>query len=81
MYNVVNVTDEEQNIHIDGYKNTWSAFEKLETIDATYYIYENDRWGDCTCFVVVGYADMMPIAVYETYDNLIQCLIDEKIIE
>lgn len=81
-YNVENVkNDEEQSVEIDGYTDTWSAFEKVETDDTTYYIYENDKWGDMTCYLVVGYADGMPIVVYETYDNIVQCLIDEEIIE
>ena len=73
--------DEEQSVEIEGYTGRWSAFEKLETADSIYYIYENDRYGDLTCFLVVRWADGMPIEVYETYDSINQCLMDEGIIE
>ena len=82
LFEVMDVAeDEEQSVEIEGYTGKWSAFEKLITENATYYIYENDRYGDSTWYLVVGYADGMPIEVYETYDNIIQCLMDEEIIE
>ena len=79
-YNVNILEGERQGIKIDGYKNRWSAFEKAEVNGIAYYIFENDFWGDMTCFLVVGFADDSPVEIYETYDSLEQCLIDEDII-
>lgn len=73
--------DEEQNVKIDGYRGKWSAFEKIELDGAVYYIYEHNTYGDETCYLVVCYVDEAPIDVYETYDGLIQCLVDEEIID
>ena len=66
-------------VEIDGYSNTWSAFEGVMLDNGTYYIFENDVYGDMTCFLVVQYLDDTPTAIYETYDGLIQCLIDEEL--
>lgn len=77
----VNLTDdEEQGVEIDSYSGRWSAFEKIILEDATYYIYEHDTYGDATCYLVGEFYDDCMVEVYETYDNLIQCLIDEDII-
>jgi len=77
---VRNAGDKEQNVRFSEYIGRWSAFEGLELDGATYYIYESNRYGDETCYLVVKYIDNMPIDIYETYDGLIQCLIDEDII-
>ena len=66
---------------INGYDGRWSALEFVALEDATYYMYENDTYGDETCYLVVKYVDEQPVAVYETYDSLLQCLEDEEIIE
>ena len=79
-YNVNILEGERQGIKIDGYKNRWSAFEKTEVDGIEYFIFENDVYGDMTCYLVVGYAEDVPVVVYETYDGLEQCLIDEDII-
>lgn len=73
--------NEEQNVKIDGYKNTWSAFEKLETENGTYYIYENDKFGDLTCYLVCLVSEETILEVYETFDDIITCLEDEGIID
>lgn len=80
------VDDEEalkeyQHEKINGYTGRWSALEFVALEDATYYIYEHDFYGDETCYLVVKYVDEQPVSVYETYDNLLQCLEDEEIIE
>lgn len=80
------VNREYQNVKIEGYIGRWSAFEKLEIDDKVYYIFEHDFYGDATCYLVVRYAvanyTKVEIAeLYETYDGLVQCLIDEDIIE
>lgn len=72
--------DEEQGVDIEGYRGTWSAFEKVEIDGITYYIYEHDRYGDMTNYLVVGFDGDFPLAVYETYDGLLQCLLDEEVI-
>ena len=71
---------EHEHIKIDGYTGKWSALEYTILDSGTYYIYENDIYGDMTCFLVIKYLDDEPIEVYETYDGLEQCLIDEDII-
>lgn len=75
------VTNEWQGIKINGYTNRWSAFEKAE-IDGggIYYIFENDSWGDETCYLVAKIENNVIVELYETYDNIIQCLLDEQII-
>jgi hypothetical protein len=73
-------TDEEQHVKIDGYRGKWSAIEKTIIDDATYYIYEHDSFGDETCYLVVEFIDDMPMRIFETYDGLEQCLIDEEVI-
>lgn len=80
IYDVDVLSGEKQGIKIDGYKNRWSAFEKTEADGIEYFIFENDFWGDMACYLVVGYTEGVPVVVYETYDNLEQCLIDEDII-
>lgn len=75
------VTTEEQHIKIDGYTGRWSSFEKVALDGATYYIYENDYYGDMTNFLVIQFIDDMPINVFETYDNIAECLKDNEIID
>ena len=80
------VNREYQNVKIEGYTGRWSAIQKLEIEDKVYYIFEHDYYGDATCYLVVRYAvtnyTKVEIAeLYETYDGLVQCLIDEDIIE
>ena len=72
--------DDFKAIKIDGYRNTWSALEGIDLDDASYILFENDKYGDMTCYLVVKYLDDMPDEVFETYDGLIQCLTDESII-
>ena len=72
------VEDKYQAVRLDGYTNTWSAFEKLITDDDTYYIFENDVWGDETCYVVTHQENLEPIC--ETYDDIVTALKDEEII-
>lgn len=80
------VNREYQSVKIEGYTGRWSAIQKLEIDDKVYYIFEHDYYGDETCYLVVRYAvtnyTKVEIAeLYETYDGLVQCLIDEEIIE
>ena len=80
------VNREYQNVKIEGYTGRWSAIQKLEIEDKVYYIFEHDYYGDETCYqvCVVRYRIGNKIAVselYETYDGLVQCLVDEDIIE
>lgn len=77
-YRVETVKDDYQAVRLDGYTNTWSAFEKLITDDDTYYIFENDVWGDETCYVVTHQENLEPIC--ETYDDIVTALEDEEII-
>ena len=82
---IVDVNTEYQHIKIDGYIGRWSALQKVEIKGKTYYIFEHDYYGDETCYLVVRYGMISYtkpgiVEVYETYDGLIQCLIDEDII-
>lgn len=77
-YRVEAVEDEYQAVRLDEYTDTWSAFEKLITDDDTYYIFENDFWGDETCYVVTHQENLEPIC--ETYDDIVTALEDEEII-
>lgn len=70
--------DEYQGVRLDGYTNTWSAFDKLITDDDIYYIFENDVWGDETWYVVTRQKNLEPIC--ETYDDIETALKDEGII-
>lgn len=80
------VNREYQTVKIEGYTGHWSAIQKIILDDTAYYLFEHDYYGDETCYLVcvVRYRVGNKIAVselYETYDGLIQCLIDEEIIE
>lgn len=77
-YKVERVKDEYQAVRLNGYTNTWSAFEKLITDCNTYYIFENDIWGDETCYVVAHQKNLEPIC--ETFDDIVTALKDEEII-
>ena len=75
-------TGEEQRIEITGYSGTYSAFEKVETEEATFYIYDCDMYRfDPQSYIVVMYIDEQPIAVWETEDNLIHFLSTEGFID
>ena len=81
LYNSIqDVSTEEQNVFFDGYIGSWSAFQKVNIDGSTFYIYEHNTYGDMTSYLVVQFVDDMPIAIFETYDNIIQCLIDEDVI-
>lgn len=69
-------------INIVGYTGKWTALEKITVNEMNYYLFEHDTYGDCTCYLVTE-TDNNDIIynVYETYDGLIDCLIDEDIIE
>ena len=45
--------------------------------ETTYYLMENEEWGDETCHLVIN-KDQTEI--YETYDDILTCLADEDII-
>lgn len=75
-------TDEEQRVEISGYSGTYSAFEKVETEEATWYIYECDMYRfNPQPYIIVMYIDEQPIAVYETDDSLIHFLSTEGFID
>ena len=68
-----------QNIRIPNYYNTWSAIDSLtvrigDENPITYYLMENDRYGDETFYLVVT-EDLKTI--YETFDDIETCLRDE----
>lgn len=70
--------DKFQNIEIPGYTDTWGAIDGLFLNNKTYYLMENDEWGDETCYLVIT-PDFKEI--YETYDDIETCLIDEGILD
>lgn len=77
---ILNVKTEYQGIEIPGYYNTWSAFEKAKVSDKTYYIMENDEWGDETCLLVCTFEDDDVQVICETFDDIETALKDEDII-
>ena len=72
--------DEMQGIEVDGYTDTWSAFDVKVIVDNkdVYYILENDEYGDETCYLI--YDAGFDLAVCETYDDIETALEDEGII-
>lgn len=73
------VIDKLQNIQIPNYYYTWSAIDSLTVrigneAPVTYYLMENDKYGDETFYLVVT-EDLKTI--YETFDDIETCLRDE----
>ena len=68
---------EYQDLKINGYTNKWSAFDKLNYNGMTYYILENNTWGDETCYLVI---DENKSVICETYDSIRIALEDEGIL-
>lgn len=74
------VEAEYQGIKIPNYTNTWSAFDKAVVDNKTYYIMENDVWGDETWYLVCTFENNEIQVICETYDNIEDALTDEGII-
>ena len=77
---ILKVKTEYQGVKIPGYTNRWSAFEKAKVGDKTYYIMENDVWGDETCLLVCTFENGDVQVICETLDNIEIALEDEGII-
>ena len=77
---ILKVKTEYQGVKIPGYTNRWSAFEKAKVGDKTYYIMENDEWGDETCLLVCTFENGDVQVICETLDNIEIALEDEGII-
>lgn len=77
---ILKVKTEYQGVTIHGYYNTWSAFEKAKVGDKTYYIMENDEWGDETCLLVCTFEDDDVQVICETFDDIETALKDEDIV-
>ena len=77
---ILKVKTEYQGGKIPDYYNTWSAFEKAKVGDKTYYIMENDVWGDETCLLVCTFENGDVQVICETLDNIEIALEDEGII-
>lgn len=63
---------EKQSIRIEGYIGKWSAFDKLDLLK-TFYILENDYYGDETCYLVIDNDNNF---ICETFDDLETALKD-----
>ena len=85
------VKDVFQSVKITGYIGRWSAIQSIWLDNnAKYFLFEHDYYGDETCYLVVRFKNIydengMDIGItkheiYETYDGLVDCLIDEEII-
>lgn len=74
------VKTEYQSIFIPNYLKRWSAFEKAIVNNRTFYIMENDIYGDLTQYCVIEIKDNNIINVFDTYDDIVTCLKDENII-
>ena len=77
---IFDVKTEYQGVKVPGYTNRWSAFEKAKVGDKTYYIMENDVWGDETCLLVCTFENDGVQVIGETFDNIEIALEDEGII-
>ena len=77
---ILKVKTEYQGVTIPDYTDTWSAFEKAKVGDKTYYIMENDVWGDETCLLVCTFENGDVQVICETLDNIEIALEDEGII-
>ena len=64
-------------IEVPNYFDTWSSFDSMKVNGKTYYIMENDEWGDETFYLVIT-PDFEKI--YETFDDIETCLRDEGIL-
>lgn len=80
-------------IKVNGYRGTWSVIDYYDLIDdigniIRYVLLEHDYYGDETCYLVaedsqVFWSELSGVyigQVYETYDDIETCLIDEGII-
>ena len=65
-----------QNLKIDNYMNKWSAIDFIVVNNKTYYLMENNTWGDETCYLVI---DENKNVICETYDDIITALEDEGV--
>lgn len=80
--NIYRLSDDEiksfDGIEIPGYYDTWYAIDAIVVNGKTYYLMENEGWGDETGLVVTT-EDFSEI--YDTYDDIETCLIDEGILD
>ena len=65
------------NIKINGYYNTWSSIDTILVGDKYYYLMENDKYGDETCYLVITKDQTI---IIETFDDIETTLIDAMII-
>ena len=70
-----------QKIKIKGYKKTWSVFDSVEVDGAEYLIFENDYWGDETCYLVCRIEGDALVLICETFDDIITALEDTEVIK
>ena len=70
-----------QKIKIKGYKKTWSVFDSAEVDGAEYLIFENDYWGDETCYLVCRVEGDALVLICETFDDIITALEDAEVIK
>ena len=68
---------ERDSIKIEGYTNTWSKIDSQTFNGETYYLMENDVYGDETCYVVL---DSKNKVVCDTYDDIETSLKDYGVI-
>lgn len=67
-----------QNVKVEGYFGKWSAFDKYKKFnDVSYYILENNIYGDETCYLIVREDGFL---IGETFDDIITGLEDYGVI-
>lgn len=66
-----------ENLKLEGYTNKWSAIDEMIVKNKTYYLMENNTWGDETCYLVI---DENKNIICETFDDIETALKDEGII-
>lgn len=69
--------ENKKNIKIEGYTNYWDAIDEMKIDEKTYYLMENNYYGDETCLLVI---DENNKVICETYDDIETALEDEGII-
>lgn len=61
-----------ESIRIEGYTGKWSAIDKIDLLK-TFYLMENDYYGDETCYIVIDEDNNF---ICETYDDIETALED-----
>ena len=67
-----------KDIKINGFMDKWSSIDSMIINNKTYYLMENNSWGDETCYLIINENKEV---ICETFDDIKTALIDEGIIK